>query len=86
MANRMIENRRGEGLNLQKNKLRDLPESQPFTLPSHIVQTLEDRDAVVVALDTFIQCMAEQFELPGRTYDNDVKLLSMAVRVRARIG
>jgi hypothetical protein len=85
MATRTIENRRADGGNLQKNRLTPVQAQQQYSFPPHIAQSTEDRDAIVAALDVFIQCCVDEFELPGRNWVNDNKLLGVAIRVRSRI-
>jgi len=87
MAKRIIENKRADGDNLQKNKVTNpTRRAQEYAFPPTVAQCIEDRDAINAALDTFIQCLNDGFELPGRSYEEDMKLQAAAQRVRERIG
>lgn len=85
MANRIIENRRMNDTNIMKNTPR-APDKQEFTWPPETVRTFEEREAVVAALEAFIQINQANLRLQGRDEKKDQALVETAMRVLGRVG
>ncbi len=85
MGRRIIENRRVNDTNIQKNGPRKAPQ-QEFVWPSSVVRTFQEREAVIAALQVFLQIQRTNLKLQGRDHEDDQALVGAAMLVLGRIG
>jgi hypothetical protein len=82
---KFFQNARPPDGNVQRNRVRVEAEPQAFTLPGDVVRTIEERDAVVLALDLFCQQIDLGLRVAGRDFDQDEAALEPARRVLLRL-
>ena len=84
MGTRIINNKRSNDTNIQKNRV-VVPSGQEFTMPGDTIRTISERDAVVAALQVFATITERGLKIPGRDLQKDEDLLIPAQLVLGRI-
>lgn len=85
MTVRMFINKRADDGNVQRNVFKAPAPRQDFTLPGDVVRTLDERDAVIRALDLFCQQIDLGLRVDGRDFNQDNQALEHARRVLMRL-
>ena len=81
MGQRIIHNKRPHDHNIQRNYATNQTEVQEFVLPSDLIRTLEERDALVSALEVFVKVTEAGLRLPGRSFTEDHQRLPLMRRL-----
>lgn len=85
MGTKVINNKRVADNNIMKNRIRQQDEPE-FELPGNTVRTIEERDALISALEVFIKITETGLKLPDRDLKADERLMAAAKVVLSRIG
>lgn len=85
MVNLNIRNKRADDTNIQKNRLAPPQHLIAFKLDKDIVHSVEERDALIAALEVYARYVDMGLKMADRDFERDRELAQHAKRIRGRL-